>query len=153
MSLFSLPSLSVVFCTNSEGLRHPRFELEPPPCSRSLGAASCRCRACAEKPGEGALLSGSPSLSRGSHRILPALSQCWATQTRANPGWGWVPAPLPGCPGGESDTMVCLGEGLGEPHSCSCFCLPVLQQHGFVLHLLTFEPPKNLNWLKTVKQS
>lgn len=66
------------------------------------------------------------------------------TRTSVNPQWGWVPAPLRGCTSGESDLtlMVYLREGLGEPHSCSCFSVPLLQQHAFGFHLLTFEPPE-----------
>lgn len=42
---------------------------------------------------------------------------------------------------------------LREPQPCSCCGVPLLPQRAFVSHLLTPEPPPNLNWLNTVNQN
>lgn len=86
---------------------------------------------------------------------LPMMGLCRVTLgkgLRLVPG---SPRPMRTLSQAESDStpMVYLREELGEPHSYSCSGLPALHQHAFVSHLLTFEPPKNLNWLNAVNQS
>lgn len=81
-------------------------------------------------PGPGAVLWGSPRLSLG-QRGSPEPEAVPGPEPEAVPGRpkalrtlaGPAASPVPGWAGGESDPppVVYLWEGLGEPHSSSCF--------------------------------